>query len=146
MAAQAPIEREAIDRDEFRDVLDSALRALDEDQRTGPLLRAAGLQLRLEITDLDMVVSIRASDEPKHHLVWRFGDEDRPAKLELRMDSATANAYLQGRESLAIGIARGRVRVAGESRVALLFLPVLRLVAEPYRRLVDERYPHLGLA
>jgi hypothetical protein len=61
------------------------------------------------------------------------------------MDSATANAYLQGKESLAVAIARGKVRCSGESRVALLYLPALRLVVEPYRRLVRERYPHLAL-
>lgn len=133
------------DAGEFREVLDRTLGELDGDTRAGPLMRAAGLSLRIELTDLDLVVHVAASEEGEHHLRWRFGEPDEPAKLDLRMDSATANAYLQGQESLAIGIARGKVRCTGESRVALLYLPALRLVVDPYRRLVRERYPHMAL-
>lgn len=127
-------------------MLDATMRDLDADERTGPLLRAAGLSLRLELTDIDLVLRVRPSDDPERHVEWTFDDDGPPARLDLRMDSGTANAYLQGKESLAIAIARGRVKCAGESRFALLFLPALRLVVEPYRRLVRERYPHLTLA
>ena len=130
---------------EFREVLDRALTELDRDERSGPLLRAAGLSLRIELTDLDLVLRVAPSEADDHHLRWSFGDTAEPPKLDLRMDSETANAYLQGQESLAIGIARGKVRCSGESRVALLYLPALRLVVEPYRRLVRERYPHMAL-
>lgn len=146
MAATVTRGSESVTAAEFRDVLDRTMRELDADERAGSILRAAGISLRLELTDLDLVVRMRASDDPRHHLSWGFDDRGGRARLELRMDSATANAYLQGKESLAIAIARGRVRCTGESRVALLFLPVLRLVVEPYRRLVRERYPHLALS
>ena len=43
------------------------------------------------------------------------------------MDSATANGYLQGRESLAVAIARGQVRCSGDLKTALVYLPALRL-------------------
>jgi hypothetical protein len=131
--------------DEFREVLDSALRELDADEVSGPLLRAAKLSLRVELTDLGLVLRV-APGEGERHVRWSFADEGEPAKLELRMDSDTANAYLQGRESLAIAIARGKVRTTGESRTALLYLPVLRLMVDPYRRLVQERYPHLAIS
>lgn len=145
MAATVTRGSEPVTAAEFRDVLDRTMRELDADERAGSILRAAGISLRLELTDIDLVVRMRASDDPQHHLSWGFDDRGGRARLDLRMDSATANAYLQGRESLAIAIARGRVRCTGESRVALLFLPVLRLVVEPYRRLVRESYPHLAL-
>ena len=135
----------AADAAEFREVLDRTLGELDADMRAGPLMRAAGLSVRIEITDLDLTLHVAASDEGDHHLRWRFGEPEQPAKLDLRMDSQTANAYLQGQESLAIGIARGKVHCSGESRVALLYLPALRLVVDPYRRQVRERYPHLAL-
>ena len=134
------------DAEEFREVLDRALRELDGDERAGPLLRAAGLSVRIELTDIDLVLRLRAASEGDHHLSWSFADRGSPAKLDLRMDSETANAYLQGKESLAIAIARGRVRCSGESRFALLYLPAMRLVVEPYRRLVREGYPHLALS
>lgn len=134
------------DAEEFREVLDRALRELDGDERAGPLLRAAGLSLRIELTDIDLVLRLTAAPEGDHHLRWSFEDTGSPAKLDLRMDSETANAYLQGKESLAIAIARGKVRCSGESRFALIYLPAMRLVVEPYRRLVREGYPHLALS
>ena len=62
------------------------------------------------------------------------------------MDSEVANRYLQGKESLAIAIARRRVRCRGESKVALLYVPAMRLLCEPYRRVVAAEYPHLAIA
>jgi hypothetical protein len=141
----AATEARSGDAAEFREVLDRTLGELDADTSAGPLMRAAGLSLRIELTDLDLVLHVATSEEPEHHLRWRFGAPDEPAKLDLRMDSNTANAYLQGQESLAIAIARGKVQCSGESRVALIYLPALRLVVDPYRRLVRERYPHMAL-
>lgn len=132
--------------DELREVLDRALADLDADERSGAVLRATGLELRLELTDLDLVVRVEASDEPGRHVRWAFADDGRGAKLDLRMDAATANAYLQGQESLPIAIARGRVKCSGGSKIALLYLPVLRLVAEPYRRWAGELHPHLAIS
>lgn len=129
---------------EFRALLDEALSALDVDEKSGPLLRAAGLRMRFEFPDLEMVLNVAASDEPGHHLRWRFSDAvDWEPKLKLRMNSRVANAYLQGKESLAIAIARGRVRFDGDAQCALRYVPTLRLVAGPYRRLVRAEYPHL---
>ena len=145
MAAAATSATGGVTAEEFRDLLDRTLRELDRDSRAGPVLRASGLSLRLRVTDLDLTATVRASDEDGHHLRWSFDDAE-PAGLDLAMDARTANAYLQGKESLAIAIARGRVRCAGESRLALLFLPALRLVVEPYRRLVREAHPHLSLS
>jgi hypothetical protein len=129
---------------EFRDLLDEALSELDTDEKAGPLLRAAALRMRFDFTDLRMVLNVAACDERSHHLRWRFSDAvDWEPKLSLSMDSQVANAYLQGKESLAIAIARGRVRCSGDTRFALLYVPALRLVAGPYRRLVRREYPHL---
>ena len=145
MAAAATSATGSVTAEEFRDLLDRTLRELDDDPRAGPILRASGLSLRLRLIDLDLTATVRASEEAGHHLRWSF-DDPASAGLDLAMDSRTANAYLQGKESLAIAIARGRVRCSGESRLAVLFLPVLRLAVEPYRRLVREAYPQLALS
>jgi hypothetical protein len=129
---------------EFRELLDEALSELDADEKSGPLLRAAGLRMRLEFPDLELVLNVAASEEPAHHLRWDFSDAvDWEPKLNMSMDSRIANAYLQGKESLAIAIARGRVRFSGDTRCALLYVPALRLVVAQYRRLVRREYPHL---
>lgn len=136
--------REAGFATEFRELLGGALSALDVDEDSGPVLRAAALRVRFEFPDLSMVLNVASSEEPGHHLRWEFSDAvDWKPKLNLRMDSRIANAYLQGRESLAIAIAHGRVRFDGDTRCALSYVPTLRLVVGAYRRLVRRDYPHL---
>jgi hypothetical protein len=131
---------------EFRALLDDVLRETDADDQAGPLLRAAGLRIRFEFPDLSLVLNVAATDEDDRHLTWRFDDEiDWRPKLTLRMDSKVANAYLQGKESLAIAIARGRVRATGDTRSALVYIPALRLLVASYRRLVTQEHPHLVL-
>src|SRR5688500_3076961 len=115
-------------RAEFRELLERVVQDVDSDERIGSLLRAAAIRLRFHYPDVDMTVNVAASDEPGRHLKWTFTDVDWQPKLELEMDSEVANSYLQGTESLAVAIARRRVRVRGDSKVTLLYLPALRLV------------------
>ena len=135
-----------VDEAELRSLLDDALTEVDGDDRSGPLLRAAGLKVRFRFPDVDMVLNVTTSEEAEHYLRWAFSDDvDWEPKLELLMDSQVANAYLQGRESLAIAIARGRVKAKGDTRNALLYVPALRLIVEPYRKLVKDQAPHLAV-
>lgn len=144
MVAVAPPALGAIpDAREFRELIDSSLRELDADDRGGALLRATDLSLRIEITDLDLVVRVAPGDGADYGLNWNFEDLGEMPRLELRMDSATAHRYLEGRESIAVAIAKGKVELRGESRFALLYLPVIGHVAARYRRLAQERFPHL---
>ena len=122
------------------------MKAVEDDDTAGTLVRATSMRLRLEITDRSLVLNLAPSEEPERKLRWAFdADIDWEPKLRIWMDSATANRYLQGRESLAIAIARGRVRCEGDARAALLYVPAMRFLIEPYRRLVKERYPDLAL-
>lgn len=131
---------------EFRSVLDEVLRETDADDHAGPLLRAAGLRTRFEFPDLPLVLNLAATEEGEHHLTWQFSDDvDWKPKLTLRMDSKVANAYLQGKESLAIAIARGRVKATGDTHSALVYVPALRLLVAAYSRLVTQEHPHLVL-
>jgi hypothetical protein len=131
---------------ELREVLDGALTAVNADRTAGSLLNATKLRLRLEIPDLRVVLSLAASDRPDSFIEWRF-DDDVPwkPKLELKMDSEVANAWLQAKESIAVAIARGRVSNNGDARCALLYLPATKLIQDQYRRLIRKRYRHLVL-
>jgi hypothetical protein len=131
---------------ELRELLDRTLTELDRDARLGPLIRATGMRLRLECPDVGLVLNVAASDSPDRHIRWAFSDNvDWAPRLELQMASDVANAYLQGKESLAVAIARGKVRCKGESKIALLYLPATRMIVEPYRRSVRELHPELVL-
>ncbi|HEX2468491.1 MAG TPA: hypothetical protein VHJ54_09815 [Solirubrobacterales bacterium] len=131
---------------ELPELLDRTLTELDRDERLGPLIRATGMRLRLECPDVGLVLNVAASDSPDRHIRWAFSDDvDWEPRLELQMASDVANAYLQGKESLAVAIARGKVRCKGESRIALLYVPATRLIVEPYRRVVRDLHPDLVL-
>jgi hypothetical protein len=131
---------------EFRALLDEVLTEADADDDAGPLLRAAGVRIRFDFPDLPLVLNLATTDEGDHHLSWRFSDDvDWEPKLTLKMRSEVANAYLQGKESLAIAIARGRVRATGDSRSALVYIPALRMLVTSYKRLVTQEHPHLVL-
>jgi hypothetical protein len=132
--------------DELREVLDATLSAVNGDRAPGAMLNATRLRLRLEFPDLGVVLNVSASERPDSFIEWRFSD-DVPwtPKLELKMDSEVANAWLQGRESIPVAIARGRVSHTGEARCALLYLPATKPIQERYRRLVRRRYRHLAL-
>jgi hypothetical protein len=95
------------------------------------------------IPDLRVTLNLAASDRPDSFIEWRFGNAGWKPKLELKMDSEVANAWLQGKESIPVAIARGRVRNAGEARCALLYLPATKLIQEQYKRLIRRRYRHL---
>ena len=132
---------------ELREVLDRLLASVETDERLGPLLRAAHVRTRVEFSDLDLALNVASADDSEHFVVWTFSKRApwKP-KVTLRMGSCVANRWLQGRESLAIAIARGQVRCTGETRSTLIFLPAARLLSEPYRRLIESEYRHLRLA
>ena len=100
--------------------------------------------MRFRFPDLGLALSLAPSDERGHHVRWTFSERARwKPRLELTMSSQVANAYLQGGESLAIAIARGRVRLKGDTRCALQYVPALRVVVDAYRRLVRADHPEL---
>ncbi len=131
--------------DEFQAVLEETLSTLDSDARFGPRFRASGMRIRFELPDIESVLDVAAADGKVHNLRWMFEATDWGPKLRLRMDSDVANGILQGRESLAIGVARGRVKVSGEPRSTLTYVPALKLLVEPYRLAIRELRPALAL-
>jgi hypothetical protein len=133
---------DAVESAEFRAALDRALELADADERIGPLIAATRMRMRFEFTDSRLVLNIAAGGEGRN-LRWSFDEVDWSPKLELRMDSDTANRFLQGRESVAIAIARGRASCSGEPGSALLGLPATRLLCEPYREVVRTEFPAL---
>ena len=128
----------------FRDLLDRTLTEIDRDERGGSLLRATGLRMRFRLPDLGLVLNVAPSEERDHHLRWTFAKSAgwKPS-VELIMNSQVANSYLQGKESLAIAIARGRAKYRGETRCALLYVPAMRVVVDAYRSLVRKDHPEL---
>jgi hypothetical protein len=126
--------------------MDAALTDLDRNEAGGALVRATGMRIRFELPDISAVLNIAARSESGQNITWAFADAGEwSPKLQMKMDSAVANRFLQGRESLAIAVARGRVHCEGESRYTLLYVPALKLFVDPYRRAVRELHKELAL-
>ena len=132
---------------EFREVMDKVFGLMDADPDMGPKLRAADVPQRFEFTDVDMVVNIRAAEDGEDgNLHWEWTDDvDWEAKVRMAMSSETANKYFQGKENVAMAIARRRIKAGGDVKAALSLIPVTKPVYAQYTALVEAEYPHLRL-
>jgi hypothetical protein len=134
-----------VSAEELRGILDEVMERIDADPDDVCRLRAAAAPLRLDITDLRLVMNIRRGEDG--HLRWDFKQrQSAPAKLALAMDSEVANRLFQGRENPAIAIARGRLRTTvSDAGAALRLFPAFEHLAVRYRELVATKYPHLAV-
>ena len=132
---------------EFREVMDRVFAMMDEDPEMGPRLREADVPQRFEFTDVDMVVNIRAAERGEDgNLRWEWTDDvEWEPKVQMTMSSETANKYFQGKENVAMAIARRRIKTGGDVKAALALMPITKPVFAHYRELVERDYPHLAL-
>jgi hypothetical protein len=130
---------------EFREVMDRVLEMMDGDPEMGPKLRDADVPQRFEFTDVDMVLNIRAAAGGEDgNLHWRWTDDvDWEPRVRMAMSSETANRYFQGKENVAMAIARRRIKTGGDVKAALSLIPVTKPIHARYRALVQAEYPHL---
>ncbi len=129
---------------EFREVMDRTFTLMSDDPEMGPRLRAADTPQRFEFTDLEMVVNIRAGRPEEPNLAWEWTDEvNWEPKVTLAMSSDTANRYFQGKENVAIAIARRRIKAGGDVKAALAIIPITKPLFARYRDLIAADYPHL---
>jgi hypothetical protein len=131
--------------DELKEVLDKTFAIMSEDPDMGPRLKDADTPQRFEFDDLDLVVNIRAAREGEEgNLSWKWTDEvDWEPRVRMTMSSETANKYFQGKENVAMAIARRRIKAGGDVKAALALIPITKPVYERYRALVEAEYPHL---
>ncbi|MDQ6731400.1 MAG: SCP2 sterol-binding domain-containing protein [Actinomycetota bacterium] len=129
---------------EFREVIDRTFTIMSEDPEMGPKLRDADTPQRFEFTDLDLVVNIRAGREGESNLAWEWADDVAwEPKVRMTMSSETANKYFQGKENVAIAIARRRIKSGGDVKAALALIPITKPLYAHYRAMVAADYPHL---
>jgi hypothetical protein len=129
---------------EFREVMDRTFALMRDDPDMGPRLRAADTPQRFEFTDVGMVVNIRAGADGEPNLAWQWSDNiDWEPKVRMAMSSDTANRYFQGKENVAIAIARRRIKAGGDVKSALAIIPITKALFGQYREMIAAEYPHL---
>ena len=131
---------------EFREVMDKVFTVMSTDPEMGPKLRDAETPQRFEFPDLDLVVNITFAPAVTdgQNLRWEWSD-DVPwePEVEMTMDSDVANRYFQGRENIAMAIARRRIKSSGNIKKALALAPITKPVFAKYKAMVQADYPHL---
>src|SRR4051812_4346380 len=120
---------------EFREVMDRIFTLMSDDADMGPKLRDADVPQRFEFPDVDMVVNIRAATADEDgNLHWEWTDDvDWSPRVRMTMDSTIANKYFQGKENVAMAIARRRIKTGGDVKAALSLIPITKPVYERYR-------------
>ena len=132
---------------EFRTVMDRIFSMMSEDEEMGPKLRDADVPQRFEFTDVDLVVNIRAARAGEDgNLHWEWSDDvDWEPKVKMAMSSETANRYFQGKENVAVALARRRIKSGGDVKAALSLIPITKPIYARYRKVVEDEYPHLAV-
>jgi hypothetical protein len=131
---------------EFREVMDRTFALMSEDPDMGPQLREADTPQRFEFTDFDLVVNIRAGGAGEPNLAWEWSDDiDWEPRVKMAMSSEIANKYFQGKENVAIAIARRRIKAGGDVKAALAIMPITKPLFARYREMIAADYPHLEL-
>ena len=130
---------------EFKAVMDRVFGMMDDDPDMGPKLRDADVPMRYEFEDVDLVVNIRAARAGEDgNLHWEWTDDvDWEPRVKMAMSSETANKYFQGKENVAMAIARRRIKSGGDVKAALALMPITKPVFARYRAMLEEEYPHL---
>ena len=114
---------------EFRTIIDWVFTTMSTDPVKGPKLREAETPQRFEFPDLDLVVNITAAEDASdgNNLVWEWSDDvDWEPDVKMTMDSAVANKYFQGKENVAMAIARRRIKTSGNVKKALALIPITK--------------------
>ena len=130
---------------ELRQVIDKVFSMMDADPEMGPKLRDADTPQRFEFSDFDIVVNIRAAREGEDgNLHWEWSDDVAwKPKVEMTMSSEVANRYFQGKENVAMAVARRRIKTSGDLKAALALIPITNAIHDPYREYLESEKPHL---
>lgn len=129
---------------EFRTVMDAIFTMMSDDPEMGPKLRDADVPQKFEFDDVDLIVNVRAGADGEPNLAWEWSDDVAwEPKVTMKMSSQTANKYFQGKENVAIAIARRRIKTGGDVKAALALIPITKPIYARYRDWLQDEYPHL---
>jgi len=130
---------------ELREVMDAVFTMMDADSDMGPKLRDADTPQQFEFSDFDVVVNIRAAtDDEEGNLYWEWSDDvDWKPKVRMTMSSEVANRYFQGKENVAMAVARRRIKTGGDMKAALDLIPITKPIYGQYREYLEREKPHL---
>ena len=126
--------------------MDQVFTMMSTDPEMGPKLRDAETPQRFEFPDVDLVVNITYADpgggDQNLRCEWT-DDVDWEPEVKMTMDANVANRYFQGKENVAMAIARRRIKTGGDVKASLALIPITKPLYGMYRQMLEDEYPHL---
>lgn len=113
--------------DEVQTYIGGIFRAAFEDPELGPALRETGLTLQFQFSDPDATTTIVTSEG-----LVIDGDVDQAPSATMIMAADVGNGYWQGKVSLPLAMARGRIRVKGNVQALLRLAPLSKALVPLY--------------
>lgn len=105
-----------------------------EDESIGPKLVATGMSLRMNFTDPDSVVTVDFAAKK----ILTGGEAAIDADAVLSMSADTANRYWQGKVSLPLAMAKGKLKVGGSAAQLLKLAPIAKDLYPVYVAMLKE--------
>ena len=127
-------------------MMDQIFAMMSTDADMGPALRDADVPQRFDFDDVDLVVNIRATRDGRGRgTYWDVVGRRRLGAAGADGDElAGREQYFQGKENIAMAIARRRIKTGGDVKAALALIPITKPVFARYRDLVRARIPAPG--
>ena len=125
------------DEAEFRRVFERVFELMNETPAVGRKLRDARAPHRFLITDLGLEFNVTGAPDAEEakgrFLRWTWGPADWEPVVTMRMASDVANRFFQGKESVPLALALGRVKLSGPPLTLLQLAPVTNPIHPVYR-------------
>ncbi len=130
------------DEAEFRRVFERIFELMNQTPEVGRKLRDAHAPHRFLITDLGLEFNVTGAPDAEERqgrfLRWTWGAADWEPVVTMRMTSDVANRFFQGKESVPLALALGRVKLSGPPITLLKLAPVTNPIHPTYRAWLKE--------
>lgn len=110
-------------------------RVAGDNPEVGAKLKAANINMRVEYSDPDCVVTIGFHDP----MVVDYMESDLTPDITLIMPGDIADKFWRGEYNLAVGLAKGQVKAKGPVNKILKLVPLTKPLFPVYRELVAEK-------
>ncbi len=110
-------------------------RQAGDNPEVGPKLKAANVNMRVEYSDPDCVVTVGFHDP----MVVDYGETDLSPDITLIMTGDIADKFWRGEYNLAVGLAKGQVKAKGPVNKILKLVPLTKPLFPVYRGLIAEK-------
>ncbi|PWJ23941.1 hypothetical protein ATK17_0023 [Branchiibius hedensis] len=110
-------------------------RVAGDNPEVGPKLKAANINMRVEYSDPDCVVTIGFHDP----MVVDYGETELAPDITLIMSGDIADKFWRGEYNLAVGLAKGQVKAKGPVSKILKLVPLTKPLFPVYKDLVAEK-------